>query len=46
VLDQEPCALTPDCDCGYDDLIVVLDNGAKTRIFEPEAELEPAGKPG
>lgn len=40
VIRQEPCALTSDCGCGYDDLIVSLDSGTETRVYEPEADLE------
>jgi hypothetical protein len=44
VVDQQPCALKPalkpDCGCGYDDLIVELDDGTLTRIYEPEAERD------
>lgn len=44
VVDQEPCELcklnfTGDPDCGYEDLIVRLDDGTITRVYEPEADL-------
>jgi hypothetical protein len=43
VIRQEPCALCDDkgwVACGHADLIVRLDSGEETRVYEPEAELE------
>jgi hypothetical protein len=48
VIDQKRCGLRFDnnvpCECGYDDLIVKLDSGEETRIYEPEAKLLPEPK--
>lgn len=40
VVAQEQCELCQEKgfkDCGYDDLIVKLDSGEMTRVYEPEA---------
>lgn len=48
VIAQERCGLRRTnvhselCDCGYDDLIVKLDSGELTRVYEPEADTVPS----
>jgi hypothetical protein len=38
VIDQVPCsAFGGDCECGYDELIVQLENGVRTNVYELEA---------
>jgi hypothetical protein len=42
IADQQPCEVCKAKgwpDCGYADLIVRLDNGHYTRIYEPDAEI-------
>jgi hypothetical protein len=42
VVRAEPCHTCADhglADCGYPDLIVRLDDGTETRVYEPECSL-------